>query len=144
MGFVIAGSLALVFGADWLVTGASEVARQWGVSDHVIGVTIVAFGTSVPELVTSIMAAVKKQTDISIGNLVGSNIFNICAILGITSLVTEIPVNSIVLKGDIYWVLAISFIILPFVLHKFKIHRFKAAILLISYIIYLYFVILAK
>ena len=144
LGFVIAGSVALVFGADWLVTGASEVARELGVSDHIIGVTIVAFGTSVPELVTSITAAIRKETDISIGNLVGSNIFNICAILGITSLVTEIPVNPIVLKMDIFWVFGISLMILPFVLHKFKIHRFKAAIFLVSYFVYLYFVFLAR
>ena len=135
------GCIGLVFGADFLVEGASEVARQFGVSDHIIGVTIVAFGTSVPELATSSIAAFKKQTDISVGNLIGSNIFNLMAILGITSLIIDIPVNPVVLENDIFWVLAISFIILPFTVRTLKLHRWKGAVLFLTYLVFMYLVI---
>ncbi|NND93640.1 MAG: calcium/sodium antiporter [Flavobacteriales bacterium] len=140
--FVIAGCLGLVFGADFLVKGATELARSFGVSEHIIGVTVVAFGTSVPELATSLIAAFKKELDISVGNLIGSNIFNIMAILGITAIVTEIPVNPVVLTSDIFWVLGVSLAILPLVLHRFLIHRWKGFILLSYYILYISLVLL--
>ena len=144
LSMITLGCLGLVFGADFLVDGASDVARKFGVSDHMIGVTIVAFGTSVPELATSSIAAFKKQTDISVGNLIGSNIFNLLAILGITSMIIDIPVNPIVLESDIFWVLGISFVILPLTIRTLKLHRYKGVLLFLTYLVFMYLVIYHK
>lgn len=138
--FVTLGVLGLAFGANWLLDGAVKIATNFGVSEYVIGATIVAFGTSVPELVTSLVAAFKKQTDISVGNLIGSNIFNLLAVLGITSIIKEIPISEQVQNEDIYWVLGISLLLFPLMFYKDRINRFKGTILVISYIAYVYFV----
>lgn len=138
---IVAGSVGLVFGSDLFVDGAVGIAKRFGVSDLVIGTTVVAFGTSVPELITSTIAAFRKQTDISIGNLIGSNLFNIAAILGITSLVTDIPVNEKVVSFDIWWVLGISALVLPMMLLRRKITRIKGLILVSCYVVYIYFAI---
>ena len=136
--FFVLGCVALVYGADFLVGGASQIAREFGISNHVIGVTIVAFGTSVPELATSCIAAFKKQTDISVGNLIGSNIFNILAILGITALVTPINLqDQTVLTRDIFWMLAIAFAIFPLSAFGLRLQRWKGIILLLAYIIFM-------
>ena len=134
---VISGCLGLVFGADLLVSGATDLARSFGVSEHIIAVTVVAFGTSVPELATSLIAAFKKELDISVGNLIGSNIFNILMILGVTAIVKEIPIKQVVLDSDIYWMLGVTFLLLPLMLHKFLIQRWKGVILLGYYIGYI-------
>jgi cation:H+ antiporter len=138
---IILGSVGLAFGANWLLEGAVIIAANFGVSEHVIGVTIVAFGTSVPELITSVMAAFKKHTDISVGNLIGSNIFNILGVLGITSLVKEIPVTNLVINNDIYWVLAISFLVFPLMIIGYKINRIRGFLLFAAYCVYIYFVV---
>lgn len=139
--FVVLGAGALSFGSDWLVEGAVEVAHRFGVSDLVISVTIVAFGTSAPELITSIMAAFRKHADISIGNLIGSNIYNIALVLGVTGLVKPIDVSQSILNFDIYWVLGIAFIIFPFMLNKRKILRWEGAILFLAYLVYIFWVV---
>ena len=138
---IVVGSVGLAFGANWLLEGAVIIAANFGVSEHVIGVTIVAFGTSVPELITSVMAAFKKHTDISVGNLIGSNVFNILGVLGITSLVKEIPVTDLVINNDIYWVLAISFLVFPLMIIGYKINRIRGFLLFASYCVYIYFVV---
>jgi len=138
---IIIGSAGLAFGADCLLDGAVDMASNFGISEHVIGVTIVAFGTSVPELITSVMAAFKKETDISVGNLIGSNIFNILGVLGITSLVKEIPVTKDVVSEDALWVLAISFILFPLMIIGFKINRIRGFLLFTFYCVYIYFVV---
>jgi len=135
--FIAVGCVALALGADWLVDGAVEVARGFGVSDLVISVTIVAFGTSAPELITSLLAAFRQHSDISVGNLIGSNVFNICAILGITSMVTPIPINEDVLHFDFYWVLGISFIIFPMMLNNRKVSRIEGVALFVLYLAYI-------
>jgi cation:H+ antiporter len=137
--FVVIGVVGLAFGANWLLDGAVQIALNFGVSEYVIGATIVAFGTSVPELVTSLVAAFKKQTDISIGNLIGSNIFNLLAVLGVTSVVKEIPVSSQVQGLDVYWLLGISFLIFPLMIFNNRINRISGLILVVSYIAYIYF-----
>ncbi len=140
--YVLFGSVGLVFGADWLINGATGIAKQYGVSDLVIGTTIVAFGTSVPELVTSCIAAFRKQTDISVGNLIGSNIFNILAILGITSIIKEIPINPISISEDMWWVIAVAVILFPFMyVGKKIVNRFHGLILVLAYIAFVYFII---
>ena len=138
---IIIGSVGLAFGANFLIEGSVQIASNFGVSEHVIGVTIVAFGTSVPELITSMVAAFKKHTDISVGNLIGSNIFNIFGVLGISSIVKEIPVSMQVIKVDVFWLLAVSFIIFPLMIIGYKINRLRGILLVISYCIYIYYVV---
>jgi cation:H+ antiporter len=141
---IVGGSIGLVFGARWFLQGAVSIAEQFNVSEHLISVTLVAFGTSVPELFTSLVAAFRKQSDISIGNLIGSNTFNILAILGITSIVKEVSVSERMLSADMFWMLGISFLLLPFFILGKKLTRWQGGILVISYVAYIYFVITAK
>ena len=113
------GGVALYFGAKWLVDGAVVVAEKMGVSEAVISVSLVAVGTSIPELAASIIAVIKKEKAISLGNLIGSNIFNIGSVLGLTSIVKSISVDdSQILSRDILWMLVFAVIILPLVVLK--------------------------
>jgi cation:H+ antiporter len=115
--FLGLGGVALWGGSELLIEGAKAMAESFGVSERIIGVTVVSVGTSVPELAASIIAVIKKEKAISLGNLIGSNIFNLLAVLGITSIIT--PINVIdqgLLTNDIFWMLGISFLILPLVL----------------------------
>lgn len=139
--FVVLGILGLTFGASWLLDGSVKIAKNFGMSEHVIGVTIVAFGTSVPELVTSVMAAFKKETDISVGNLIGSNIFNLLAVIGFTALIKEIPVSQQVISNDVFWMMGISLLLFPLMFYKYNINRLKGFVLFASYLVYLYFVL---
>lgn len=134
----IVSAIGLYFGADFLVDGASSLAQKWGVSERVISVSIIAFGTSVPELATSVIAAFKKETDISVGNIIGSNIFNILAILGITGMLKSIQINPEILF-DVYWMLAISMILLFFMIpaRGGVISRWKGIVLFCLYFIYI-------
>lgn len=136
--FVSAGCVALVFGADWLIDGAVTIAKTYHISERVIGITVAAFGTSLPELVTSCVAAFKKQADISIGNLIGSNLFNILAILGITSIVIPLEINPAILHFDVFWLLGISALILPLMYFGRSISRAKGALLVLVYVIYIF------
>ncbi len=135
--YLLGGLVGLKFGADWFVDGAKGVAKSFGMSDKVIGVTIVAFGTSVPELVASGVAAYRRQTDISLGNLVGSNIFNILIVLGITSLIMPIQVAESVMSFDMYWMLGIALALYPMMFIGKKMGRIHGVILLSAYITYI-------
>jgi len=141
---IIFSSLGLVLGAHLLVKGAVQIARGFGISEHAISVSIIAIGTSIPEITTSLIAALKKQTDISIGNIIGSNIFNILGILGITSIVKSIPVNKHVIQFDIYWLLGISLLLFLLLLpvKKGLLTRNKGLLLLVIYITYVYLVLI--
>jgi cation:H+ antiporter len=138
---VIGGSVGLAYGADLLLANAVKIARYFNVSEYVIGTTIVAFGTSIPELITSVMAALKNQSDISIGNLIGSNMFNIGSVLGITAMVREIPFSETVVNQDIYWMLAISALIMPLMLIDSRMPRWTGGVLVAAYVLYIYIVI---
>lgn len=142
--FLAIGMLALYFGAEWLIDSVVSIASSQGVSEKLISVTIVAFGTSLPELVTSAMAAVRKETDISIGNLIGSNIFNIFAILGITSILHPLKISQSINQFDMYFLLAISILLLPLMLFGKKIGRLKGVFLILFYAGYVYFSIIAE
>ncbi|MBT8235408.1 MAG: sodium:calcium antiporter [Bacteroidia bacterium] len=110
------GGLGLWGGSELLVDGAVGLASKFGVSDRVIGITVISIGTSIPESAASVIAVIKKQKAISVGNLIGSNIFNLLAVLGITSIITPITVqDQSLLTNDVFWMLAISFAILPLV-----------------------------
>lgn len=139
---ILFSSIGLMFGADWLVRGASDIARTLGVSEHAISVSLIALGTSIPELATSMMAAIRKEMDISIGNIIGSNIFNLFGILGVTSMVREIPVGENVIHFDIYWLLGISFLLFLFILplKGGKLTWPKGVVFLFIYALYLYFI----
>jgi cation:H+ antiporter len=141
--YVLAGLVALFFGAEWLLSGAVGLAESLGMEKRVIGITIVAFGTSVPELVTSAVAAYRKQTDISIGNLVGSNIFNIMAVVGITSLVKEIEVKDVALEFDMIWMIGIAVILFPLMLIGKKMGRAKGILLIGAYGTYITLLLLS-
>jgi cation:H+ antiporter len=140
LSFVIiaVSAIGLRYGADWLVKGASGIALSFGIDDYIISVTVVAFGTSVPELATSMIAAFKKEMDISVGNIIGSNLFNILGILGITALIKPISINDVILEFDIYWLLGICILLLLFMLpaKMGKIKRWKGAILVGTYVFY--------
>ncbi|NCF42243.1 MAG: calcium/sodium antiporter [Bacteroidetes bacterium] len=117
--WLVIGALALFFGADWLVDGAVVVAHKMGVSEAVISVSLIAVGTSIPELAASIIALIKNEKAISLGNLIGSNIFNIGSVLGLTSIIKSRPVDdSQILSRDILWMLVFAVIILPLVVLK--------------------------
>ncbi len=138
--WLVIGGVALWGGAELLVTGAVDLAETMGISERVIAVTMIAVGTSVPELAASVIAALKKEKAISLGNLIGSNIFNIGSVLGITALIQPIVVNSEqILSSDIFWMLAFSGILIPlaFLPKKFSLSRYKGLILFISYIVFI-------
>jgi len=136
-GFITTGFVLLFIGANLLVDKAVVLARIIGVSQAVIGLTIVAAGTSIPELATSIIAARRNQADIAIANVVGSNIFNILGILGISSLIH--PIRGIDIKIlDFYWMIGTSIILLPFLQTGFRLNRWEGFCLLASYTIYLF------
>ncbi len=138
---VAISSVGLVFGAKWLVFGATNVARNLGVSERIISISLIAFGTSLPELATSVIAALRKETDISIGNIIGSNIFNVAGILGITAMVEPIYINKDLIV-DMLCMIMIFVLLLVFMIGKQKkLSRFNGAILLLSYIAYMYFLI---
>lgn len=141
LALLLGGLIGLYYGSGWFVNGAISIAKYFDLSDRVIGVTVVAFGTSTPELVASTMAAYRHQTNISVGNLIGSNIFNIMAVLGITSMVTPISVEQSVLDFDMYWVVGIALAMLPILFIGKKIGRIKGALLLTTYISYILLVL---
>ncbi|MCB9196197.1 MAG: calcium/sodium antiporter [Flavobacteriales bacterium] len=141
LGFILVGLVALYFGSEWFVSGASDIAKKFGLSDSVIGVTVVAFGTSAPELVASIMAAIKKQSDISVGNLIGSNIFNIFAVLGVTSIVKPVEVSWDMFAFDMMWMCAVALLMVPVLYLGDKIGRIKGVVLVLAYIVYISWIV---
>lgn len=138
--FVIASGIGLIYGAQLLVKGASNIAKEIGVDDRIISISVIALGTSLPELATSIAAAIRKELDIFIGNIIGSNIFNILAVIGLTSVVKQINVNPMVLKFDMLWMIGISLLLFLFILplSKATVTRWKGFVFVAIYITYIY------
>lgn len=140
--FFMIGGFGLWLGSELLIKGATALALEYGVTERVIGVTFVSLGTSVPELAASIIAVVKKEKAISLGNLIGSNIFNILAVIGITAMITPITLSDQrLLSGDIFWMLGISLVLLPmvFVPKKYKLFWIHGLLLLIAYLFFICF-----
>ena len=138
--YLALGGVGLWAGSELLIKGAVNLATQYGVSERIIGITIISIGTSVPELAASIMAIIKKEKAISLGNLIGSNIFNILAVLGITSMITPIIVQDPgLLTNDIIWMLCITLLVLPlvFVPVRMKLTWKEGLILLGIYMIFI-------
>ena len=138
LALIAIGLAMLVVGADWLVDAAVAFARAFGVSDLVIGLTIVAVGTSMPEIATSIVAAMRGQRDIAVGNVVGSNVFNILAVLGLTGIVSGagLPVSEAARNFDLWVMLAVAFACLPIMITGREIARWEGGIFLGYYVAY--------
>jgi cation:H+ antiporter len=141
--YLFLGGAALWLGSEWLVEGAVEIATRLEIPESVIAVSMIAIGTSVPELAASIIAALKKEKAISLGNLVGSNIFNIGSVLGITALIEPIYIdgsNMRLLNNDIWWMLGFAIILLPLAMlpKRNNISRVKGAFLIAAYCVFIY------
>jgi len=135
------GAVSLYFGSEWLVRGATEIAIKLGVTEAVIGVTMIAIGTSVPELAASVIATVKKEKAISLGNLIGSNIFNIGSVLGVTSIIKTIPVTEpFILSRDIFWMLlfAVSILVLAMLPKRNEINKIKGFVIVVLYAVFIF------
>jgi|TARA_B110000093_G_C12952695_1_gene403362 cation:H+ antiporter len=138
--WLLIGGSALYFGSSWLVDGAKDIAINLGISEGVIGATVIAVGTSIPELSASIIAALKGEKAISLGNLIGSNIFNIGSVIGLTAIITPIKAIEPNVITNVYWMLGVAAILIPlvFIPKKFEINRVKGLLLLSIYIIFIY------
>ncbi len=136
--WVIGGLIALMVGARFLVDGAVSIARGYGISEAFIGLTIVAVGTSLPELATSLIAAFRRQSEIAIGNIVGSNIFNVLGILGVTALIAPIPVASRFLTFDLPVMIAVSLVLTALLLTRPVIGRGVGVAMLAGYVAYVW------
>lgn len=143
---IAAGLACLVYGADWLVAAAVAFARALGVSDVVIGLTIVAAGTSMPEVATSVTAAIKGERDIAVGNVVGSNVFNILGCLGLSALVagdSGLPVAPSLLNFDLWVMIAVAVACLPILMTGREIARWEGGVFVAYYAAYAAYLILA-
>ncbi|WLR54429.1 calcium/sodium antiporter [Mesobacillus subterraneus] len=138
--FTLAGLAAIIFGGDLVVDNATKIALTLGMSDTLAGLTIVAVGTSLPELITSITAALKKKTEIALGNIVGSNIFNILFVLGTSATISPLAVNGKIFT-DIALMIILTAVLLIFSRSKFRISKIEGAILAAGYIVYLVYII---
>ena len=136
--FLSIGFIGLPIGADILVKNASLIAKSYGLSDEVIGLTLVALGTSLPELATTLMAALRKQADVALGNVIGSNIFNLFAIVGITTMFGDIPIASSFFNFDFWIMFGAGIVLFPFVYMRVNINRLWGAFLTLTYVAYLY------
>ncbi|WP_053975668.1 calcium/sodium antiporter [Mangrovimonas xylaniphaga] len=141
--WLLIGAAALYFGSEWLVRGAKELASAVGVSEYAISVTVIAVGTSVPELAASVIAALKKEKAISLGNLIGSNIFNIASVLGLTAIIKPISVNPEtpeILSTNIFWMIGFAAILIPMVFtpKRYEIGRLKGMVLFGAYLVFVY------
>jgi len=137
--YAIIGMIFLTLGADWIVKSASEISRRHGVPELVLGLTIVALGTSLPELATSLMAAIKKEGDISIGNIIGSNIFNMMAIAGPSAFVNPLPVTKELIYNHLPIMLGLTIILYPILKTSRVISRLEGGFFLLCYFVIMAF-----
>lgn len=138
IGFLILGLIALAFGSNFLVSGAVDLARIWGLSEALIGLTIVSIGTGTPELATALMAAYRKTADIAIGNAVGSNLFNIMFVVGLAGLVAPMDATGIN-SSDLYVMFGLTILLLPTVWTGMVLDRKEGFLFLAIYVAYLYY-----
>ncbi len=144
VGFLILGLALLVFGSQALVSSASDIATELGVSDLVIGLTVVAIGTSLPEVATSVLAAMRGQRDLAVGNAIGSNLFNLLAVLGVTAVVSPnaIPVAASAVQVDIPVMIAVAVACLPIFANGHVLNRWEGIAFLVAYAAYLAWLVL--
>jgi len=142
VGLVVLGIGALVLGANWLISGASDIARTFGVPEAIVGLTVVAIGTSLPEFATSIIASLRGNPDVAVGNVIGSNIFNILSILGITALIRPIAVDPVIARVDIPFMVVLTVVGVGLLLWRGKLTRVFGVSMLaiyVAYTLFLYF-----
>ena len=137
---IIIGVIFLIYGSDLLISSSINIASNFNVSETVIGLSIIALGTSLPELVVGVISALKKKVDFALGNILGSNIYNVLGVLGISSFFGTFPMPEIIAKQDLFFMLLITFIILGFMFFAKKIGRIYGSIGLILYAYYMYFI----
>ncbi|APZ51995.1 calcium/sodium antiporter [Salipiger abyssi] len=140
--FLGLGLVGLPLGADLLVDSATEIAHMFGVPDTVIGLTLVALGTSLPELATTVMAAIRRQADVALGNVIGSNLFNLLAIIGVAALIKPMPVDPEFLRFDLWVMLGASLLLMPFVFWGRDLGRVWGVILSALYVGYIVVVLI--
>jgi cation:H+ antiporter len=143
---IVLSCIGLVAGADMLVKSAGTIAFRMGVSERIISVSVIAVGTSLPELATSFMAAIRKKNDIAIGNIVGSNIFNVLAILGLTATIKPFRINDAGFTSDMYWMTGIALLLIIMVMPSAnpKLSRLKGILLALVYLSYIYIVFFVR
>ncbi len=137
LAFVGVGVILLSVGAHITVTGASDLAALLGMSQRLIGLTIVSMGTGLPEVVSSLVSSYRGRSDMAIGNVIGSNLFNILMILGITGFIAPIPVDTALIRSDGAWMMGITLLLFPLMSTGFRINRLEAGLLIITYGVYL-------
>lgn len=133
----LGGIGAVVFGAELLVNGGTEVARIYGVSEEVIGLTMIAIGTSLPELAASGMAAIRGHTDVALGNVIGSNLFNILGVLGAVSIIQPLPVAEQLLNFDLWVMMAATILLVPFMVTRWELSRLEGSVFACGYVAYI-------
>jgi cation:H+ antiporter len=143
LAFVAMGIILLAIGAQLTVTGAVKLARLLGWSERVIGLTIVSAGTGLPEVVSSLVSSVRGRSDVAIGNVIGSNLFNILAILGLSAMVQPLPVQPALFTNDCWWMLGTTLILFPFMFTGRLLNRWEGVTLLILYSVYLWLLLAA-
>jgi cation:H+ antiporter len=139
--FLAVGIAALVFGAKAMVSGAIRIAEVFGISERIIGLTIVSLGTSLPEVATTMVAAFRKEHDLVVGNIIGSNLFNLLGILGLTAFFFPVPVRPEALSYDVWIMLGFSVLLLPILWFRKKVSKRDGALLLVLFGFYLWFLI---
>jgi cation:H+ antiporter len=144
IGLVIVGIALLLTGGELLVRGAVSLARTFGMTERMIGLTVVAIGTGTPEVATSIVAARKGQSEIALGNVIGSNIFNILAILGVTAVITPLSIAPAMLDSDLWWMLGITLVLFPLMRSRAIVGRVEGGLLVLIYGTYVTLLALAK
>ncbi len=135
--FVAVGIVGLTVGAELLVRGSITIAQALGVPEFVIGLTLVAFGTSLPELATSVRAAMKNQSELAVGNIIGSNVFNVLGVLGVTSAIFGAQVPAGAMQRDVWFMLAVGVLLIPLMRIGWSLSRFSGAVLMVLYLGYL-------
>lgn len=138
LGVLAAGIVGLVIGGRLLVDGAVDIARIAGMTERQIGLTVVAGGTGAPELATSVIAALRGRTDVAVANMIGSNIFNILGILGMTAVITPVAVSASIIGSDMWWMIGVSVLLLPMLHSALRLTRIEGGVLLGAYAAYLW------
>jgi cation:H+ antiporter len=139
--FLGLGIIGLYYGSDLFVESAVGIASVFGVSERIIGITVIAIGTSLPEMATSVIAAINKKTDIAIGNIIGSNIMNILAIIGATAAISPIPVSDGFLDQDFFWMLGLTFVLFPILKTGDSVSRIEGVFLFVGYFTYIFIIL---
>jgi cation:H+ antiporter len=137
LGLLLGGVALLTGGTHATVTGAAEIGRLFGLSERVIGLTIVAAGTGLPEVVTSLVSSIRGRDDVAIGNVIGSNLFNILGILGINALIAPLPIAPEIAASDNWWMLGVTVLLFPLMFTGRRINRFEGGGLLTVYVVYM-------